>query len=150
MSDQIFTQAPSPVPAGAFQSQQHRACAVLDAENPEQYRFNHLQHDVQGTLVPVPSPNGGIKGSTNPFGKIVVGDELRMVNGRLQSTPFKPIQPHPGMPHPLEQDVVLGGSWATEQVGTQVHTLCFIRHRKPQRSQQCRHNVGCSETLGAL
>jgi hypothetical protein len=90
MSDSIFTTAPSNIPEGALKSQRHSTCAILDAEDPSAYRFGHSQHDTQGTLVPIPSPNGGIQGSDNPFGKIVVGEEVRFVNGRAQSKPFTP------------------------------------------------------------
>jgi hypothetical protein len=90
MSDSIFTMAPSNIPEGAMKHSRHSTCAVLDAEDPSAYRFGHSQHDTQGTLVPIPSPNGGIQGSDNPFGKIVVGEEVRFVNGRQQSKPFTP------------------------------------------------------------
>jgi hypothetical protein len=90
MSDQIFTKVDNDLPDGAVAHHMHKACSVLDAENPSAYRFNHAQGDIRGTLVPVPSPNGGIKGSKNPFGKIVMGEEVRFVNGRQQSQPFTP------------------------------------------------------------
>lgn len=90
-SEQIFMTAPQAMPEGMTQHTTHKAFAMMDADNPSDYQFNHVQGDgIRGTLVPVPSPNGGIKGSDNPFGKIVMGTETKMINGRLQEVPFTP------------------------------------------------------------
>jgi len=89
-SEQIFTTAPNELPNGMLKHDTHKAVAIMDAEDPAAYRFNHHQGDVIGTLVPVPSPNGGIKGSGNPFGKIVMGTETKLIDGRLQEVPFTP------------------------------------------------------------
>lgn len=91
MNEQIFMQAPAAVPDGMAAHTTHKAFAMMDAENPSAYQFNHTQGEgIRGTLVPVPSANGGIKGSDNPFGRIVMGTETRMIDGRLQEVPFTP------------------------------------------------------------
>lgn len=90
MTEQIFMQAPQTMPAGTMKHDTHRAVAIMDAEDPAAYKFNHLQGSVVGTLVPVPSHNGGIKNSTNPFGKVVMGTETKIIDGRLQEVPFTP------------------------------------------------------------
>jgi hypothetical protein len=91
MNESIFVQAPATVPDGMAAHGTHKAFAMMDADNPSDYQFNHTQGEgIRGTLVPVPSANGGIKGSENPFGKIVMGTELRNINGVLQEVPFTP------------------------------------------------------------
>lgn len=90
MTEQIFMQAPQTMPMGTMKHDTHKAVAIMDAEDPSAYKFNHMQGSVVGTLVPVPSHNGGIKGSQNPFGKVVMGTETKIIDGRLQEVPFTP------------------------------------------------------------
>lgn len=90
MTEGIFVQEPNEMPEGMTRHSTHRAFSMADAGDTAAYKFNHIQGDVRGTLVPVPSPNGGIKNSINPFGQIVVGTETKLIDGRLQEIPFTP------------------------------------------------------------
>jgi hypothetical protein len=89
-SESIFVKAEAPTVEGSMPHETHKFAQVLDAENPSAYHFNHAQGSQVGTLVPVPTFSGGIKGSGNPFGQVVAGVEVRKENGRLVEVPFVP------------------------------------------------------------
>lgn len=89
MNDEIFVAAPTD-PRLAATSESKNGIAILDSEKPGEYHYGHAQHSQVGTLLPMADDNGGIKGSANPFGKIVAGVEVRKVKGRLAEIPFSP------------------------------------------------------------
>ena len=51
--------------------------AMVDNENPADYKYGEGGFsDGVGTRVPVVNKKGGIEGSSNPYGKIIVGDRI--------------------------------------------------------------------------
>ena len=83
--NQVFIKAPAsnnggaPVPGMS-------AVSILDAEDPSEYSYERAQGSVIGTLLPRARRHGGVQGSSNPYGSIVVGEKITQ-QGR---EPFQP------------------------------------------------------------
>ena len=90
MSDELFVQSPGNSPAAGTPHGTHKAFSILDADDPSAYKFGYTQGRMQGTLVPVSSEHGGIKGSKNHYGKVVTGRTISGDGHNEESKPFVP------------------------------------------------------------